>query len=78
MAIALEPRVITVNGIKIMASDKLKTCPFCSSENVHICKENNEFVVECKDCGACGSFLMSLQQAKKRWNLAKIEKSDDE
>jgi transcription elongation factor Elf1 len=56
-----------------MANDKLKPCPFCNSENVHICKENKEFVVECKDCGACGSFLMSLQQARNRWNLAKRE-----
>lgn len=58
--------------------DKLKPCPFCSSEDLHITNilvghNDYTYAVKCWHCGATGGDAYSVSEAIENWNTRKGE-----
>ena len=50
-----------------MTAQKIAKCPFCKSENAHVCGKFAAYV-RCVECDACGPTGIDEGEAIDRWN----------
>lgn len=70
----VEEKVISAlnNAIEEQSQSTLSICPFCGSSDLNLCPDSSskdaEWFVECTDCSASGSLLMTKEEAAIAWN----------
>jgi Lar family restriction alleviation protein len=58
-------------------TDELKPCPFCASTDLrerehyiqHAVNGHHEWTVNCYNCGAVGPNSLSIDDARRMWNM---------
>jgi len=57
--------------------NKIKSCPFCKSENVKIKADKLSFYVYCSDCGSWGLPKREKTEAIIAWNNRDMEEKNE-